>query len=146
MKLCSPIHLGPRKHWLPIRVTHYQIRRAEEDHETPEGVVREMDRKARRKILKEPKNSLVKQYQKLFRFEKVKLSFTDDALHAMARKAVERKTGARGLRTIIETIMLDIMYEVPSRDNIREVVITEDVITEGKPPRVEPVQSYGVPG
>ncbi len=97
-------------------------------------------------ILKEPKNSLVKQYQKLFRFEKVKLSFTDDALHAMARKAVERKTGARGLRTIIETIMLDIMYEVPSRDNIREVVITEDVITEGKPPRVEPVQSYGVPG
>jgi ATP-dependent Clp protease ATP-binding subunit ClpX len=97
-------------------------------------------------ILKEPKNSLVKQYQKLFRFEKVKLSFTDDALAAMARKAVERKTGARGLRTIMETIMLDIMYEVPSRDNIREVVISEDVITEGKPPRVEPVQSYGVPG
>jgi ATP-dependent Clp protease ATP-binding subunit ClpX len=97
-------------------------------------------------ILKEPKNSLVKQYQKLFRFEKVKLTFTDEALAAMARKAVERKTGARGLRTIMETIMLDIMYEVPSRDNIREVVISEDVITEGKPPRVEPVQSYGVPG
>ena len=97
-------------------------------------------------ILQEPKNSLVKQYQKLFRFEKVKLTFTDDALRAMAKKAVERKTGARGLRTIIETVMLDIMYEIPSRDNIREVIINEDVITEGKAPQVEPVQNYGVPG
>jgi ATP-dependent Clp protease ATP-binding subunit ClpX len=98
------------------------------------------------RILKEPKNSLVRQYQKLFKFEKVKLTFTDEALRAMARKAVERKTGARGLRTLLETVMLDIMYEIPSQDHIREVVITEDVITEGKPPVTESVRDYGVPG
>ncbi len=97
-------------------------------------------------ILQEPKNSLVRQYQKLFKFEKVKLSFTDDALRAIARKAVERKTGARGLRTILETLMLDVMYEIPSQDNIREVVIDEETVTEGKPPRTEPVRDYGVPG
>ncbi len=96
------------------------------------------------KILKEPKNSLVRQYQKLFKFEKVKLEFTDKALEAMARKAVERKTGARGLRTLMETVMLDIMYEVPSQDNIREVVITEETVTEGKPPHIEQVRDYGV--
>jgi len=97
------------------------------------------------RILKEPKNSLIKQYQKLFKFEKVKLSFTDDALVAMATKAVERRTGARGLRTILETVMLDIMYEIPSQENIREVLITEEVITDGKPPQTEPVRDYGVP-
>lgn len=97
------------------------------------------------RILKEPKNSLIRQYQKLFKFEKVKLEFTDKALDAMARKAVERKTGARGLRTLMETVMLDIMYEIPSQDNIREVVITEEVVTEGKAPHVEPVRDYGVP-
>jgi len=95
-------------------------------------------------ILKEPKNSLVRQYQKLFKFEKVKLDFTDKALEAMARKAVERKTGARGLRTLMETVMLDIMYEIPSQDNIREVVITEETVTEGKAPHVEKVRDYGV--
>ena len=95
-------------------------------------------------ILKEPKNSLVRQYQKLFKFEKVKLEFTDKALEAMARKAVERKTGARGLRTLMETVMLDIMYEVPSQDNIREVVITEETVTDGKAPHVEKVRDYGV--
>ena len=95
-------------------------------------------------ILKEPKNSLVRQYQKLFKFEKVKLDFTDKALEAMARKAVERKTGARGLRTLMETVMLDIMYDVPSQDNIREVVITEETVTEGKDPHVEKVRDYGV--
>jgi ATP-dependent Clp protease ATP-binding subunit ClpX len=97
-------------------------------------------------ILSEPKNSIIKQYQKLFKFEKVKLSFTDEALRAIARKAVQRKTGARGLRTIIETMMLDVMYEVPSQDNLREVVITEEVITEGKPPRTEPLRDYGASG
>lgn len=97
------------------------------------------------RILKEPKNSLIRQYQKLFKFEKVKLAFTDEALVAMATKAVERKTGARGLRTILETVMLDIMYEIPSQENIREVLITEEVITEGEPPRTEPVRDYGVP-
>lgn len=95
-------------------------------------------------ILKEPKNSLVRQYQKLFKFEKVKLEFTDKALEAMARKAVERKTGARGLRTLMESVMLDVMYDIPSQDNIREVVITEETVTEGKAPHVERVRDYGV--
>jgi ATP-dependent Clp protease ATP-binding subunit ClpX len=95
-------------------------------------------------ILKEPKNSLVRQYQKLFKFEKVKLEFTDKALEAMARRAVERKTGARGLRTLMETVMLDVMYDIPSQDNIREVVITEETVTEGKAPHVERIRDYGV--
>jgi ATP-dependent Clp protease ATP-binding subunit ClpX len=95
-------------------------------------------------ILKEPKNSLVRQYQKLFKFEKVKLEFTDKALDAMAAKAVQRKTGARGLRTLMETVMLDVMYDIPSQDNIREVVITEETVTEGKAPHVERVRDYGV--
>jgi ATP-dependent Clp protease ATP-binding subunit ClpX len=98
------------------------------------------------KILKEPKNSLIKQYQKLFKFEKVKLTFTDDALKAIAAKAETRRAGARGLRTIIEHVMLDIMYEIPSQDNIREVIIHEGVITNGEAPKTELVQNYGVPG
>ena len=98
------------------------------------------------RILAEPKNSLVRQYQKLFKFEKVKLTFTDEALRAIARKAVERRTGARGLRSILETVMLDVMYEIPSLDDVRECVVDETVITEGKPPRIEPVRDFGVPG
>ncbi len=82
-------------------------------------------------ILKEPKNSLVRQYQKLFRFEKVKLTFTDEALLAVAEKAASRKAGARGLRTILENVMLDIMYEVPSCEDLTEVVITEEIIRNG---------------
>ena len=97
-------------------------------------------------VLKEPKNSLVKQYEKLFKFEKVKLTFTDEALTAVARKASTRKAGARGLRTILEKVMLDVMFDVPSEDNIREVVITEGVIDEGEEPVIEPVRDYGVPG
>ncbi|MDP6934991.1 MAG: ATP-dependent Clp protease ATP-binding subunit ClpX, partial [Myxococcota bacterium] len=97
-------------------------------------------------ILTEPKNSLVKQYQKLFKFEKVKLSFTEEALQAVANRAATRQAGARGLRTILEQIMLEIMYEVPSQENIREVVITEEVVTEGATPTIEPVRDYGVPG
>lgn len=96
------------------------------------------------RILKEPKNSLVRQYEKLFKFEKVDLQITDDALAAIAQKAVERKTGARGLRTILETVMLDVMYEVPSQENLREVIIDEEVITEGKEPTLVPVRDYGV--
>jgi ATP-dependent Clp protease ATP-binding subunit ClpX len=97
-------------------------------------------------ILAEPKNSIIRQYQKLFKFEKVKLTFTDAALRAVAEKAAERKAGARGLRTIIEQVMLDVMYDVPSQDNIREVVIDEDVINHGAQPRIEAVRDYGVPG
>jgi len=97
-------------------------------------------------VLNEPKNSLVKQYQKLFKFEKVKLNFTDDALRAVAEKAATRKAGARGLRTILEKVMLDIMFDIPSQDNIREVMVTEGVIREGEPPETDAVADYGVPG
>jgi ATP-dependent Clp protease ATP-binding subunit ClpX len=97
------------------------------------------------KILSEPKNSLVKQYQKLFRFEKVKLSFTPEALHAVAERAVARKAGARSLRSILETVMLEVMYEMPSHENLSEVVIDEDVICEGAEPRYLPVHDYKVP-
>ena len=97
-------------------------------------------------VLEEPKNSLVKQYQKLFKFEKVKLTFTEGALRAVAEKAATRKAGARGLRTILEKVMLDIMFDIPSEDNIREVVITDGVINDGDDPVVEPVRDYGVPG
>jgi ATP-dependent Clp protease ATP-binding subunit ClpX len=97
-------------------------------------------------VLVEPRNSLVRQYQKLFKFEKVKLQFTPEALKAIAERAVARKAGARGLRTILESVMLDIMYELPSQDNIKEVTITEEVIQSGAAPRIEPVRDYGVPG
>ena len=84
-------------------------------------------------ILKEPKNALVKQYQKLFEMEHVKLKFTDGSLVAIAKEALKRKTGARGLRSILENAMLDIMYEIPSQTMVKEVVINDDVIySQGK--------------
>lgn len=82
------------------------------------------------KILKEPKNAILKQYQKLLALDEVKLEFNDDALHAIARKAIEMKTGARALRSIIEKFMLDIMYEIPKDDNIGQVTITREYIEE----------------
>ena len=85
-------------------------------------------------ILTQPKNALVKQYQKLFKFEKVKLTFTDEAVRAIAEKAMDRRAGARGLRSVIESVMLEVMYEVPSIDGVSEVVITDDVVSgEGSP-------------
>jgi ATP-dependent Clp protease ATP-binding subunit ClpX len=87
-------------------------------------------------ILREPKNALIKQYQKLFEFEKVKLRFTDGALVAIAKEALKRKTGARGLRSILESIMLDIMYELPSQTNIKECIINEDTIAHKEKPIV----------
>ena len=96
-------------------------------------------------VLAEPRNSLVKQYQKLFKLEKVKLTFTPEALKAIATKAVERKAGARGLRSIMESVMLDIMYELPSEENLKEVVITEDVVANGAAPRLEKIRDYGAP-
>jgi ATP-dependent Clp protease ATP-binding subunit ClpX len=87
-------------------------------------------------ILSEPKNALVKQYQKMLELEGVNLRITDPALEAIARAALERKAGARGLRSILESTMLDIMYEIPSRDDISEVVINEDVILNGADPMV----------
>ncbi|MDT7042613.1 ATP-dependent Clp protease ATP-binding subunit ClpX [Candidatus Nitronereus thalassa] len=88
----------------------------------------ELDEKALVRILTEPRNALIKQYQKLLSFDKVKLKFTEGALTAIAAKAHAQKTGARGLRAILEEVMLDIMYDIPSQNEIREVVITEDVI------------------
>ena len=80
------------------------------------------------KILKEPKNAILKQYQKLLALDEVKLDFEDDALRAIAKKAMEKDTGARALRAIIEEFMLDIMFEIPKDDNIGQVVITRAYI------------------
>jgi len=86
------------------------------------------------RILTEPKNALIKQYQKLFELEHVNLKFTDAALLCVAKAALERKSGARGLRAILESVMLDIMYEIPSSPEIQECVIGEEVITRGESP------------
>lgn len=94
------------------------------------------------RILTEPRNSLVRQYEKLFRFEKVKLTITEEALRAVAERAVAHKAGARSLRTILENVMLDVMYEIPSLDNLKEVVITDDVITAGARPRFVPTREF----
>jgi ATP-dependent Clp protease ATP-binding subunit ClpX len=96
----------------------------------------DLDQAALVSILKEPKNALIKQYQKLFEFEKVKLRFTEGALLAIAKEALKRKTGARGLRSILESIMLDIMYELPSQTNIQECIINEDTIANKEKPIV----------
>ena len=80
------------------------------------------------RILQEPKNALVKQYQKLFQMDNVELSFEQDAIEAIADKALERKTGARGLRSIMESVMMDTMYEIPSDDTIEECVVTKAAV------------------
>jgi ATP-dependent Clp protease ATP-binding subunit ClpX len=100
------------------------------------ATLEELDSPALVKILTEPKNALVKQYQKLMELEGVTLRFTDAALGAVAEIALHRKSGARGLRSILERTMLDIMYEVPSRSDVSEVVINEDVIRNGAEPMI----------
>src|SRR5690606_8815154 len=98
------------------------------------ATLHELDEDALVRILSEPKNAVTKQYQKLFEMEGVELEFRPDALHAVARKALERKTGARGLRTILEQVLLDTMYELPSMQNVAKVVVDEAVIRgESKP-------------
>ena len=87
-----------------------------------------LDRDMFVKILKEPRNAILKQYQKLLALDVVRLEFEDDALYAIAEKAMEKDTGARALRAIIEEFMLDIMYEIPKDDSIGEVIITRDYI------------------
>jgi ATP-dependent Clp protease ATP-binding subunit ClpX len=94
----------------------------------------ELSRQALVRILTEPKNALVSQYRKLFELEEVNLKFTAEALEAVAKSALERKSGARGLRAILESVMLDIMYEIPSRPDVRECVVGEEVITKGETP------------
>ena len=95
-------------------------------------------------ILKEPKNAILKQYQKLLALDEVKLEFNDDALHAIAKKALKKDTGARALRAIIEEFMLDIMYEIPKDDSIGEVTITETYIEGTGGPLIE-LRSQSVP-
>ena len=89
-----------------------------------------LDREALIRILKEPKNSLVKQYTKLFELDGVDLSFDEEAIGAIADKALERKTGARGLRAIMENVMLDLMYRIPSAEDISDCTITKDMVAE----------------
>src|SRR5690606_10351352 len=98
------------------------------------AMLEELDENALVSILTEPKNAVVKQYQKLFDFDGIELEFTPDAILEIARTALERKTGARGLRAIIEQVMLDVMYELPGNEKVAKCTITKEVITgEGKP-------------
>ncbi|MCL5024419.1 MAG: ATP-dependent Clp protease ATP-binding subunit ClpX [Nitrospirae bacterium] len=98
------------------------------------AILDELDECALVKILTEPKNSVIKQYQKLLSFDNVRLRFTDGALSAIAKKAINRKTGARGLRAIIEEVMLDVMYEIPSQKGIKECLINEDTVVKKERP------------
>ncbi len=100
------------------------------------ATLEELDVRALKRILTEPKNALTKQYQKMLELEGVNLRFTDSALNAVANLALERKAGARGLRSILETTMLDIMYEIPSRSDVSEVAIGEEVILHGAEPMI----------
>ena len=98
------------------------------------ATLEELDEAALIEILTQPKNALIKQYQHLFEMEGVELEFRDDSLSAIAQKAMERKTGARGLRTIVENVLLDTMYEIPSMDNVSKVVVDEAVILGNSEP------------
>ena len=98
------------------------------------GTLHELDRPALIQILTQPRNAITRQYQRLFEYENVKLRFTDDALEAIAELALQRKIGARGLRMIIEDLMLDLMYTLPGQKKIRECVITRDVVEAREKP------------
>jgi hypothetical protein len=100
------------------------------------GVMNDLDKSALVRILTEPKNALLKQYQRLFEFENVRLRFTDDALDTVAELALQRKVGARGLRMILEDLMLEVMYHLPMQRKVRDFVVTEDM--------VRPARSIGV--
>ncbi|MCA9723199.1 MAG: AAA family ATPase, partial [Gemmatimonadetes bacterium] len=95
-----------------------------------------LDEEALVKILVEPRNALTKQYRRLFELEGVGLTFQEEALRAAARKAITRKTGARGLRAILEHVMTDIMFDLPTRSDVREVIVTQETIAEGATPLV----------
>ncbi len=100
------------------------------------ATLKELDREALKKIVVEPKNALVKQYKKLLEIDGVELEFNDDAIEAIVNKAIELKTGARGLRSIIEGIMTDIMFEIPSNDKITKCIITKETVENGSEPEV----------
>ena len=103
------------------------------------ATLEDLDEKALVAILTEPKNALVKQYERLFEMEDVKLTFTDDALKAIAKKAIQRKTGARGLRSILENTLLDTMFELPGLDGVEEIVVNRETIEHG----TAPLRIYG---
>ena len=96
----------------------------------------ELDVDALKMIMTEPKNALVKQYEKLFELDGVELEMTDDAIDAIAHKTIERKTGARGLRSIFEKIMNEVMYEIPSRENVSKCIVTEETVNNGNEPKL----------
>ena len=98
--------------------------------------LRELDKQALIRILTEPKNSLVKQYKKLLKYDNVELEFDKDALEAIVNKALERKTGARGLRSIVEEIMRDVMFEIPSNPKIEKCIITKNTVENNEPPKL----------
>jgi len=98
------------------------------------ATLEELDEEALVSILTSPKNALVKQYQKMFEMDNIRLSFTDDALVEIARQAINRKTGARGLRAIMEDILQEVRFELPSHKDVRECVINLEVVRDGKEP------------
>lgn len=100
------------------------------------ATLEDLDEEALIKVLTEPKNALVRQYDSLFKMEDVKLTFTDAALKAIAKKAIERKTGARGLRAIMEENLLELMYDIPDKKNVEEIIIDEKVINDKKAPKL----------
>ena len=102
------------------------------------ATVDKLNREALVQILTEPRNALVKQYQKLFELDGVELEFTDDAIEAVADLAMMRGTGARGLRAIIEEVLLNVMYDVPSREDVAKVVVTGEVVSDNVNPTLVP--------
>ena len=102
------------------------------------ATLKELDEKSLVKILKEPKNSLLKQYKRLFEFEDVKLEFRDEALIEIAKKAISKKTGARGLRSILESLLLKTMFSLPDMENVESVTVDKSVV-KGKS---EPIITY----
>ncbi|MEM6727710.1 MAG: ATP-dependent Clp protease ATP-binding subunit ClpX, partial [Pseudomonadota bacterium] len=98
------------------------------------ATLEDLDEEALVTILTQPKNALVKQYQRLFELEDTTLTFTDDALGAIAKKAIERKTGARGLRSILEGILLDTMFDLPGMESVTEVVVNEEAVASDAAP------------
>lgn len=98
------------------------------------ATLQELDEKSLVKILQEPKNSLIKQYKRLFEFENVKLIFKNDAILEIAKKAINKKTGARGLRSIIEALLLKTMFKLPTMDDVVEVVVNQSVVKNNNEP------------
>jgi ATP-dependent Clp protease ATP-binding subunit ClpX len=103
------------------------------------ATLNDLDEKSLIKILKEPKNSLTKQYQKLFEFENVELEFKEEALNEIAKKAIKKKTGARGLRSILESVLLKTMFKLPELENVLKVTVDESAVAGD----TDPIVTYG---